>query len=76
MSIELQRPFTTPHSFSAIEREIEMAESLIEQEGTAFPDGTFEEGYIAALKFVQGYQGSNVREEYEAMMDENEEEAA
>ncbi|MGD1468988.1 hypothetical protein ACP6H4_02020 [Vibrio harveyi] len=76
MSIELQRPFTTPHSFSAIEREIEMAESLIEQEGTAFPDGTFEEGHIAALKFVQGYQGSNVREEYEAMMDENEEEAA
>lgn len=76
MSIELQRPFTTPHSFSAIEREIEMAESLIEQEDTAFPDGTFEEGYIAALKFVQGYQGSNVREEYEAMMDEDEEEAA
>lgn len=76
MSIELQRPFTTPHSFSAIEREIEMAEALVEQEGTAFPDATFEEGYIAALKFVQGYQGSNVREEYEGMMSEDDEEAA
>lgn len=76
MSIELQRPFTTPHSFSAIEREIEMAEALVEQEGTAFPDATFEEGYIAALKFVQDYQGSNVREEYEGMMSEDDEEAA
>ncbi|ELY1986544.1 hypothetical protein SL034_001567 [Vibrio harveyi] len=70
MSHEIHRPFITPHSFSALEREIEMAEALIESDGTAFPESNFEDGYIAALKFVQGYQGSNVSEEYEAMMKE------
>lgn len=67
---ELQRSFTTPHSFTVLEREVEMAEALIAHDGTAFPDSTFEEGYIAAIKFVQGYLGSNVREEYEGMQDE------
>ncbi|PMS49934.1 hypothetical protein [Vibrio parahaemolyticus] len=70
MCNELQRSFTTPHSYRALEREVEMAEALIEHDGTAFPDSTFEEGYIAALKFVQGRLGSNVREEYEDLMDE------
>lgn len=70
MTSELQRAFTTPHSRGRIEREIEMAETLIENDGTAFPDSSFEEGYIAALKFVLNREGSNVREEYEDMMDE------
>lgn len=68
---ELQRSFTTPHSYRALEREIEMAETLIEHDGTAFPDSTFEDGYIAALKFVMCHEGSNVREEYEALMSEH-----
>lgn len=32
---ELQRPFTTPHSYSALEREVEMAEALIEHDAKA-----------------------------------------
>ncbi len=71
MQNELQRSFTTPHSYSAIEREIEMAEALIENDGTAFPECSFEDGYIAALKFVLNREGSNVREEYEDMMNEH-----
>ncbi|HBC3857188.1 TPA: hypothetical protein KD866_002567 [Vibrio parahaemolyticus] len=74
MGNELQRSFTTPHSYNALEREIEMAEALIENDGTAFPDATFEDGYIAALKFVQGRLGSNVREEYEDMVNERDSE--
>ncbi len=76
--MELQRSFTTPHSYSALEKEIEMAEALIENDGTAFPDCTFEDGYIACMKFVLGHLGSNVREEYEDMLSErnNEEDAA
>ncbi|OEE42320.1 hypothetical protein [Vibrio anguillarum] len=70
MHNELQRSFTTPHSYRTLEREIEMAEALIEHNGTAFPDCTLEDGYIAALRFVLGMEGSNVREEYEALMDE------
>ncbi|EQB9058586.1 hypothetical protein ACYVO5_000168 [Vibrio parahaemolyticus] len=76
MGNELQRCFTTPHSYIALEREIEMAEALIEHNGTAFPDATFEDGYIAALKFVQGRLGSNVREEYEDMVNERDSEEA
>lgn len=68
---ELQRSFTTPHSYRALEREIEMTEALVEHEGTAFPQSTFEDGYIAALNFVLGREGSNVREDYEALMSEH-----
>jgi hypothetical protein len=75
MHNELQRSFTTPHSYRALEREVEMAEALIEAESTAFPDCSFEDGYIAALKFVMGREASNVREEYEGMMDEQSSEA-
>lgn len=75
MHNELQRSFTTPHSYRAIEREIEMAEALIEHDGTAFRDSVMEDGYIAALRFVLGMEGSNVREEYEALMDEQSNEA-
>ncbi len=67
---ELQRPFVCVHSMGMIEREIDMAMSLIEHDGTAFPDSTFEDGYIAALNFVLSRHGSNVREEYEDLMDE------
>lgn len=70
MHNELQRSFTTPHSYRTLEREIEMAEALIEHDGTAFPDSTFEDGYVAALRLVLGQQGSNVREEYEDLQDE------
>ncbi|MBE4621018.1 hypothetical protein [Vibrio navarrensis] len=73
---ELQRPFITPHSYSALEREVEMAEALIEHDGTAFPESTFEDGYIAALKFVMNTEGSNVREEYEDLMNELDAKAA
>ncbi|EMU9331747.1 hypothetical protein AAA806_002009 [Vibrio cholerae] len=70
MHNELQRPFTSVHSRSAIEREIEMAETLIEHQGTSMPDSTFEDGYISALKFVLNYEASNVREEFEELMEE------
>lgn len=53
-----------------------MAEALMESDGTAFPDCTFEDGYIAALNFVMNREGSNVREEYEGMMSEQDGEAA
>ncbi|ELE2164740.1 hypothetical protein [Vibrio furnissii] len=76
MCIELSRPFTSVHSKSALEREINMAEALMESDGTAFPDSTFEDGYIAALNFVMNREGSNVREEYEGMMSEQDGEAA
>ncbi|MCU8204420.1 hypothetical protein M2H09_03855 [Vibrio vulnificus] len=76
MCEHLQRPFISVHSRRQLEREIEMAEALIEVDGTAFPDCTFEEGYIAALRFVMNMEGSNVREEYEGMMDERAEEAS
>ncbi|MGL0958500.1 hypothetical protein ACSTD9_03400 [Vibrio vulnificus] len=76
MCEQLQRQFISVHSRRQLEREIEMAEALIEVDGTAFPDCTFEEGYIAALKFVMNMEGSNVREEYEGMMDEGAEEAS
>lgn len=76
MCIELSRPFTSVHSKSALEREINMAEALMESDGTAFPDSTFEDGYIAALNFVMNREGSNVREEYEGMMSEKDGEAA
>ncbi|WP_241908414.1 hypothetical protein [Vibrio lentus] len=66
----LQRSFTTAHTRRVIDLEIEMAEALIEKDGTAFPDSTFEEGYISALKFILNQSSSNVREEYEDMMDE------
>ncbi|MGY3571942.1 hypothetical protein [Vibrio paucivorans] len=68
---EQQRPFIAVHSRSVIEHEIDMAEAIIESEGTAFPDDTFEDGYIAALKFMLNQQGSNVREDYEAIMEKN-----
>lgn len=66
---ELKRLFTTAISLSELEHEIVMAEAVMENEraGTAFPDSTFEDGYIAALNFVLGREGSNVREEYEAL---------
>ena len=76
MCIELSRPFTSVHSKSALEREINMAEALMENDGSAFPDSTFEDGYIAALNFVMNREGSNVREEYEGMMSEQDGEAA
>ncbi|MFV0448652.1 MAG: hypothetical protein ACK5MF_09340 [Vibrio sp.] len=47
-----------------------MAESLMEKMGTAFPDCSMEEGYIAALRFILNQQGSEVREEFESMMTE------
>lgn len=68
---ELQRPFISVHSRSVIEHEIDMAEAIIEHESTAFPDDTFEDGYIAALKFMLNQQGSNVREDYETIMEKN-----
>lgn len=64
----LERPFVSVHSRSTIEREVEMAEAIIEHKHTAYPDSTFEEGYIAALNLVLNTQGSNVREDFEAIM--------
>jgi hypothetical protein len=72
----MQRSFISAHSRGDIDREIEMAEALIERDGTAFPDSSFEEGYIAALNYVLNRQGSNVREEYEDLMNEQSGQAA
>ncbi|WP_223824374.1 hypothetical protein [Candidatus Enterovibrio escicola] len=48
----LQRSFTTAHTRSLIDLEIEMAEALIKKNGIAFPDYIFEKCYIVALKFI------------------------
>ncbi|EJG1084634.1 hypothetical protein C4G53_RS12770 [Vibrio parahaemolyticus] len=69
----LERLFVSVHSRSALEREVEMAEALIAETGTAYPDATFEEGYIAALNMVMNRQGSNVREDYEDLMEKRNE---
>ena len=45
-----------------------MAETIIEHEQTAYPESTFEEGYIAALNLVLNRQSSNIREDYELLM--------
>lgn len=65
----LERPFVSVHSRSTLEREIGMAETIMEHENTAHPDATFEEGYIAAINFVLNRYSSNVRDEFEAIMD-------
>ncbi|EPJ2790540.1 hypothetical protein ACTHEE_000490 [Vibrio parahaemolyticus] len=69
----LERPFVSVHSRSTLEREVEMAEALIAETGTTYPDATFEEGYIAALNMVMNRQGSNVREDYEDLMEKRNE---
>jgi|GEM_PF-4117305 len=72
MMNDLKWLFTAPYSQGELEREIDMAETLIESDitGTVFPDSTFEDGYIAALNFVLGRESSNVREEYDALKNE------
>ncbi len=70
MGNELQRSFTTPHSFRALETEIEMAEAIIEYQGTSSPDSTFEDGVICCMRFVLGMEASSIREAFEEMMDE------
>ncbi|HHF3237794.1 TPA: hypothetical protein ACPJ2N_004745, partial [Vibrio alginolyticus] len=71
MGNELQRCFTTPHSLRAIEREIEMAEEIMETKGFS----QHLESYIAAFNFVLGKQSSDIREEYEDMLSEKEDAA-
>ena len=73
MMNDLKWLFTARYSKGELEREIVMAKAVMESElvGTAFPDSTFEDGYIAALNFVLGNEGSNVREEYEAICAEH-----
>lgn len=48
------KQFLCPHTKQAIEQEIELAQTLIEMEGSGYPDDTFEDGVIAALLWVQG----------------------
>ncbi|MBE8578624.1 hypothetical protein [Vibrio sp. OPT18] len=68
MPTGLERSFVSVHSRSRLEREIEMAEAIMEHNNTAFPDSTFEEGYIAAINFVLNRYSSSVRDEFEAIM--------
>ncbi len=66
----LDQPFVSVHSRSALEREVEMAEALMENGVNPFlEDVTPTEAYIEALKFVMNQQGSSVREDYEDLMD-------
>lgn len=46
--------FLSPHTNQAIEQEIDLAQTVIEIEGTGYPNDTFEDGVIAALRWVQG----------------------
>ncbi|ODS10951.1 hypothetical protein [Vibrio scophthalmi] len=46
--------FLSPHTNKAIEQEIDLAQTVIEIEGTGYPNDTFEDGVIAALRWVQG----------------------
>lgn len=70
MGNELKRLFTTALSRGELTREIDMAQALIDHDGTSFPDSTFEEGYIAAINFVLGLAESNVEEEYQHLQNE------
>ncbi|AYO18076.1 hypothetical protein D0812_27440 [Vibrio owensii] len=66
----LERSFVSVHSRSTLEREVEMAEALMENGVNPFlEDVTPTEAYIEALKFVMNQQGSSVREDYEDLMD-------
>ncbi|HHC7130698.1 TPA: hypothetical protein ACN37W_004533 [Vibrio parahaemolyticus] len=66
----LERPFVSVHSRSGLEREVEMAEALMENGVNPFLEGvTPTEAYIEALKFVMNQQGSSVRADYEDMME-------
>ncbi|MGL5665343.1 MAG: hypothetical protein ACRDD9_04355 [Shewanella sp.] len=67
MQHDLKWLFTAPYSKGELEKEIQMAEAIIDTEHTAYPDSSFEDGYIAALNFVLGKEQSSMREEYEAL---------
>ncbi|MBV7315476.1 hypothetical protein [Shewanella sp. NIFS-20-20] len=73
MCNEFKRLFTTALTRSELEREIAMAEALIEHDGTGFPDSSFEDGYIAAINFVLGNEMSNVEEEYKQLRGDQDE---
>ncbi len=68
MHNDLKWLFVSGYSKSELEQEVDMAQALIDHDGTVFSDSTFEEGYIAALNFVLGRQASNVAEEYQHLM--------
>ena len=70
MQHDLKWLFTAPYSRGELVKEIEMAEAVIETEGTAYPDSSFEDGYIAALNFVLGNEQSSMREEFDALIAE------
>ncbi len=61
--------FVSVHSRSALEREIEMTETLLENGADTFDGLTPAEAYMAALKFVMNQQGSIVRSDFEDLMD-------
>ena len=52
MSVNLEQPFVSLRSRSELEREIEIAESIIANQTTVSANRTFEDGYIAAIHFI------------------------
>ncbi|CED61160.1 Elongation factor 4-Ribosomal back-translocase LepA [Moritella viscosa] len=43
-----------PHSQCSIEQEIDNAEQIIAQQGSVYPDATFEDGVAEALRWILG----------------------
>lgn len=70
MQHDLKWLFTAPYSRGELVKEIEMAEAIVRTQDTAYPDYSFEDGYIAALNFVLGNEQSSMREEFDALIAE------
>ncbi|MEJ6520616.1 hypothetical protein PQI64_12735 [Shewanella bicestrii] len=70
MQHDLKWLFTAPYSKGELEKDIEMAEEIVRTQDTAYPDYSFEDGYIAALNFVLGNEQSSMREEFDALIAE------
>lgn len=46
--------FVSVHSLRALLQELENAETIIERDGTAYPDETFKDGVAEAIRWVLG----------------------
>lgn len=66
MSSALPQRFVCIHSRARLEREIEMAEEIESEKGWS----QHIESYASAIRFVLGQQGSEIREEYEELMEQ------
>ncbi|STQ75511.1 hypothetical protein [Grimontia hollisae] len=48
------QPFISVHSLRALLQELENAEALIDDQGTAYPDATYEDGVTETIRWLLG----------------------